>query len=248
MGERQKICTHMNINIFKNSEDVANGFIDWFVPFSQSSQPLHIALSGGSTPAILFRLFAAQYHDQINWANLHFYWGDERCVPPTDEQSNYKMAKELFMDQVGVPDQNIHRIKGEMVPAEEAVRYAEEIRQWVPTANGLPTFDLIMLGMGGDGHTASIFPHQMELLNSKALCEVATHPESGQHRVSFTGRLINNANQIAFLVTGESKKEKVRSIITGAEDSRLYPAFHVQPTHGQLQWYLDEAAAAGIGK
>jgi len=232
----------MNVNIAADKKGVARLFAQWLEEMARNSEKLTIALSGGSTPAVLFQLLAEQYKDKIDWTKLHFFWGDERCVPPDDEESNFKMANELLFEQVGVPIANIHRIKGEAPPAEEARRYAEEIKSVVSSENGLPVFDLIILGMGEDGHTASIFPNQMELLKETSWCAVAQHPESGQKRITLTGPVINNARQVAFLVTGASKAEKVKAVFSKEENSERYPAAHVRPEHGALHWFIDEAS------
>ncbi len=229
--------------ISKNPNAVAEGFAAWLAERIVPGKAFHLALSGGSTPKILFAHLAEHYQDKISWADLHLWWGDERCVPPDHADSNYLMTKELLIDHVGIPSENVHRVIGEADPTEEAKRYGAEIDNTIPQKEGLPAFDLIMLGMGSDGHTASIFPHQMELLESKETCVVATHPESGQIRVSLSGPVINNADAVAFLVTGTSKTEKVEAIFSGLEESKIYPAAHIAP-RGELFWFLDEAASA----
>ncbi|MEM6348609.1 MAG: 6-phosphogluconolactonase [Bacteroidota bacterium] len=229
--------------ISKNPSAVAEGFAAWLAERIVPGKAFHLALSGGSTPKILFAHLAEHYQNKISWADLHLWWGDERCVPPDHADSNYRMTKELLIDHVGIPSENVHRVIGEADPTEEAQRYGAEIDRIIPQKVGLAAFDLIMLGMGSDGHTASIFPHQMELLESKETCVVATHPESGQIRVSLSGPVINNADAVAFLVTGTSKTEKVEAIFSGSEESKIYPAAHIAP-RGELFWFLDEAASA----
>jgi len=219
----------------------AQAFADFLAQKVSENDMVHIALSGGSTPKILFELLADEYDEDIDWEKLHFWWGDERCVPPTDNDSNYKMTKELLFDAISIKDAQIHRVLGENEPQDEAKRYGEEILKHLPTVNGFPQFDIIMLGMGGDGHTASIFPHEMSLLEDKAICGVAKHPESGQKRVTLNGPVINNAKNICFLVTGEGKTEKVNEIFHQKEDYLSYPAAHF---NGQnVVWYLDDSAA-----
>ena len=174
---------------------------------------------------------------------MHFYWGDERCVAPTHSESNYGAANELLFQLIELPEDNIHRVFGENNPAEEVLRYGQLISEKLPSVNGLPQFDIIILGLGEDGHTASIFPNRMDLLHSDHVCEVAEHPESGQKRITLTGKVINNAKEVCFLVTGESKHEKVHNIIHSLNDYQQYPAAHIQPPHGELIWFLDKAAA-----
>jgi len=234
----------MELHISKNPEAVARDFAAFLVDLSKGSDKLNIALSGGSTPQLLFDILAADYKKAIDWSKMHFYWGDERCVPPTDKDSNYVMTKAHLFDKIGIQEANIHRIHGENDPKQEAQRHSHEIKKNVTHSDGLPRFDLVMLGLGTDGHTASIFPHEMELLKTTDTCVVATHPESGQKRISLSGPVINNAKAIAFLVTGASKHEKVREILKHRGKYRTYPASHIKPGNGVLYWFLDEAASA----
>lgn len=237
----------MHTHIADTPGQVARDFAEFFEQWlAEKKEPVNIALSGGSTPAVLFRLWTETYHDRIDWEQIHFFWGDERCVPPDDEESNFKMANDLFLSAVGVPSCNIHRLRGELPGEAEAGRYGEEIAECLPERDGWPVFDLIMLGMGGDGHTASIFPHQMNLLESEEICALAEHPVSGQERVTLTGKVLNNAREVVFLVTGQSKAEKVSSILNGESGASEYPAAHVNPPHGQLHWFMDQKAAKGV--
>ena len=206
------------------------------------TKPFNIAISGGRTPIILFELIASEYQDPSHWDDVHFYFADERCVPPDHPESNYGMIYESLLRYLSLSQDNVHRMKGELDPETEAVQYEKLIIDRVPSYNGLPCFDLIMLGMGEDGHTASIFPHEMELFYSSDLCVVSTHPESGQKRITLTGKVINNARNIFFLVTGKEKSATLSRIIDS--DERLkFPAGLVEPVHGKLEWYLDNEAA-----
>ncbi len=223
-------------------EEVADQFAQYFFTLTKNKKPFHVALSGGSTPKILFDIISKKYAKLIDWSTVHLWWGDERCVPPTDEESNYKMTKERLIDHVSIPEKNVHRVLGENDPEGEAVRYGQEMKALIPLTNGLPKFDLIILGMGTDGHTASIFPHEMNLLKEKAICAVGTHPDSGQKRVTLTGSTINNAADVAFLVTGTNKKEKIATILNKEQGCDLYPAAFVNPKEGKLGWYMDYAA------
>ncbi|MEQ8686872.1 MAG: 6-phosphogluconolactonase [Imperialibacter sp.] len=234
----------MELHISKNPRAVAEDFATFLVDLNQNSDKLNIALSGGSTPQLLFDILAADYKKAIDWSKMHFYWGDERCVPPTDKDSNYGMAKTHLFDKVGIPEANIHRILGENEPKQEAQRHSHEIKKNVTSSDGLPRFDLVILGLGTDGHTASIFSDQMELLKATETCVVATHPESGQKRISLSGPVINNAKSIAFLVTGKSKQARVKEILKHRGKFRTYPASHIKPANGVLYWFLDEAASA----
>lgn len=227
---------------------IAVAFTEHLQKLTQEKSRVYLALSGGSTPNVLFKLWAEDYRTGLPWDRIHFFWGDERCVPPDHADSNFRTASELFLSKLPIPAQNIHRIHGEDDPEKEAERYSHELKMIIPEEDGFPVFDLIMLGMGDDGHTASIFPHQMELLESDAVCGVATHPISGQIRVTLTGKTINKAKEIAFLVTGAGKKEKVTHILGKQEGYEQFPAAHIQPPNGQVYWFMDEAAAAGLSK
>lgn len=235
-----------NIHIYSDNEAVAAAFAEWFVDWAAAKGKVTVALSGGSTPKALFRILAEQYEEKVDWSKIHFFWGDERCVPPDDDESNYGMTQDLLLRHIDIPMANIHRVKGEDDPEQEATRYGELIEEHVKMEDGYPVFDLILLGMGSDGHTASIFPHQKELLMAESICAVATHPESGQQRITLTGPVINRAQQIAFLVTGASKTDKLRQIIREEGEWFGYPASHIRPLSGKVDWFVDEAAAAEL--
>ncbi len=229
----------MEVRKFKNSEEVAHNFAKYLASQIDQNDEYTIALSGGSTPKLLFEILASEFNEVINWPHLHIYWGDERCVPPGDSESNYGAANDILFGRLSsVPD--IHRVLGENDPVDEAKRYGAEIKTNLRANNQLPQFDLIILGMGDDGHTASIFPDQMELLTSTRICGVAHHPTSGQKRITLTGPVINNAKQVSLLVTGASKAETIRQIQFNKEAH--YPASHINPSNGKLIWWLDEAA------
>ncbi|AYN67807.1 6-phosphogluconolactonase [Euzebyella marina] len=236
----------MELKIYKDKQEVAAEFSNFFADKVNESDSLHVALSGGSTPKIVFDVLAREFGSDLDWNKVHFYWGDERCVPPTDDESNYKMTVEHLLSKIEIPEENIHRIKGENEPKGEAVRYSEVIEQYLAESNGIPAFDLVILGMGDDGHTASIFPHEIDLWHSEKTCEVAVHPDSGQRRITITGKIINAAATVAFLVTGEGKAEKVGEIVRRTGSFKDYPATLVAPTSNNLYWFLDDAAAANL--
>ncbi len=236
------------LHLSTDSAAVAADFTRYLFESVAGKEHFTVALSGGSTPKLLFQLWASEHRNAVDWSKIRFFWGDERCVPPNHEESNYGMTKSLLFNHIDLPEEYVHRVIGEADPTAEAVRYSAEISDNTEAhLDGYPVFDLVILGMGSDGHTASIFPHQMELLQVHEFCAVATHPESGQKRVSITGNVINRANAVAFLVTGASKQEKVASILGHQEDAMQYPAAHIQPKSGDLHWFLDEAAYGNLG-
>lgn len=237
----------MEIRIFEKMDDLNQSFTDWLKEILSEKGHISVALSGGSTPKSLFDYWAKNHQKDIAWNRISFFWGDERCVPPTDEQSNYKMTKEHLFDHVAANPERIFRIHGENPPEIETKRYADVLLNELETENDVPLFDIVMLGMGDDGHTASIFPDEIDLWDSPEICITATHPDSGQKRVSLSGKVINAARNVAFLVTGEAKAEKVKEIIQSPECSeKKYPAALVQPLSGKLWWFLDEKAARKI--
>ena len=209
-----------------------------------SGRSFNIALSGGSTPGILFEHIAKSYGDQEIWENVCFYWVDERCVPPDHQESNFRMVNEAFLRHLSHSGKHVFRMMGEDDPQVEADRYHSLLLKQLPVRDDLPAFDLILLGMGSDGHTASIFPDQMQLLLTDRLCEVGVHQESGQRRITLTGRVINNADHIYFLVTGREKANMVAGIVGGGHEQEKYPAAHIKPGRGTLAWFLDDAAAS----
>ena len=234
----------MEVNISGSKREAARTFSEYLVNVVSKNDTARIALSGGSTPGEVFKELALNFKDAIDWSKVQFYWGDERCVPPDDGESNYKMANDHLFSKFDLSRANIHRIYVENNPVVEAKRYSEILKKTLPDYRELPQFDLVILGLGDDGHTASIFPHQLNLWNSKKYCEVAEHPETGQKRVTLTGQIINNAREVAFLVTGSSKAQKVFEIIEMQGNYKRYPASFVLPKSGKLIWFLDAAAAS----
>ncbi|MEP7147135.1 MAG: 6-phosphogluconolactonase, partial [bacterium] len=198
---------------------------------------INVALSGGSTPEKMFTLLAAEYKNKIDWSKVYFYWVDERCVPRGNEQSNFEMTDRILLKNIPVPEENVHRIIGEDDPEEEARRYSGLLKKNIPLKNNFPEFNLILLGTGEDGHTASIFPNQMELLNSEKLCALSIHPESNQKRITLTGKVINNAERICFLATGKGKAEVIGNILNKKKEYLKYPAAHILPRNGVLKCY-----------
>lgn len=231
-----------NTRVFEDNPAVAKAFADFLVGFTAGRSKTTIALSGGSTPKILFNLLAQDYADKIDWKSLHFFWGDERCVAPDDSDSNYGMTKALLFDHVSIDPNHVYRVLGENEPESEAKRYSTILSDVCTEVNGLPSIDLMILGMGDDGHTASIFPHQMELLEADEICAVAAHPTSGQKRVTINGPTLNNSGMVAFLVTGEKKAEKVVRALNAQADHSDIPAAHI--TGSEQLWFLDKSAAS----
>lgn len=203
-----------------------------------------IALSGGDTPKRLFTLLGSEYSQSVQWSHVHFFWVDERCVPKHHEQSNFKNAYESWLSRVAVPERNIHRIRGELSPEQGAAHYEDEMRRLFGR-QGLPSFDLIILGMGGDGHTASLFPGTSSLEEKERLAIPVYVDKLKSWRITLTLPVLNNADRILFLVSGISKAE-ILSAIFDPEQRDRYPAGLINPVHGVLTWLIDEDAAKNL--
>jgi 6-phosphogluconolactonase len=209
-----------------------------------------VAISGGSTPKAVFELLAdpaAPFLAGIPWQSLQLFWVDERCVPPTHEESNYRMTRQAMLDKLPLPSENVHRMEGELDPEEAASRYEAEIRNAFKLEGAqTPTFDLIMLGLGPDGHTASLFPHT-DGLNEMARIVMANHvPQKDVWRITLTWPVIAQGREVAFLVEGEDKAEMVQRVFTGPYDPEALPAQLIRPASGKLTLLLDAAAAAHL--
>jgi 6-phosphogluconolactonase len=238
------------VNIFRDalelSEALATQLINQVKGDQKDDRSFTVALPGGNTPVIFFSVLTEKYSTSIDWNNIHFFWGDERCVHPDDPESNYGLARKILLNKISVPKINIHRIRGEDDPQKEAKRYSDVIKTYTRSVNSLPSFDLMILGLGNDGHTASIFPGNIVSFSSRKLCEVAVHPCSGQKRITITGKVINNSRRIIFLVAGESKARVIEDIFNEKPAATLYPASYVIPVSGNAAWMLDENAAKMI--
>jgi 6-phosphogluconolactonase len=202
-----------------------------------------IALAGGSTPRPIYARLAAA--DHIDWRKVHVSFSDERCVPPDDAASNYRMAREALLDQVPLPPANTHRVRGEADPAQAALAYEQDLQGVFRTATA-PAFDLICLGMGDDGHTASLFPGTAALRERERWVVAQYVAVARAWRVTFTPALINAARHVLFLVEGVGKNETLRHVLEGPYQPDVLPAQLIQPRNGQIHWLVDAAAAARI--
>jgi len=200
-------------------------------------QSCAIALSGGSTPKRLYEFLAKGEGGAIDWKRVHVFFSDERNVPPEDKESNYRMAKESLFATGAVPASNIHRIHGEFSAEEAAQQYEDEIKK---VLGNDPVFDLVLLGLGPDGHTASLFPDSPALRESKKLVAANRVDKLKSDRITFTYPLLNRAEHVMFLASGPDKADIVRSVLSGEGD---YPSQHVRPNKGELLWMLDKDSA-----
>jgi 6-phosphogluconolactonase len=236
------------IKIFPSPKELAESLalelINQIKEADKSNSLITIALSGGNTPNLLFSVLGDKFTNSVNWLNVHFFWVDERCVSPDSAESNYQMAWETMLKKLVVAPVNIHRIRGENDPEKEAERYSDELNDFTFKRNGFPLLNTILLGLGEDGHTASIFPGNEQLFRSDRICAATTHPVTGQRRITLTGNVINNARRIIFMVTGRNKADITRKVVDKDDCEKLFPAQLVFPTDGKLSWYLDKDAGS----
>ena len=205
-----------------------------------------VALSGGSTPRAMFvRLAATPLREAVDWPRVHVFWGDERMVGPDDEASNFRMARETLLDAVNLPAANIHRIRGEDRPALAALACELDLRDFFRTPH-VPVFDLVLLGLGDNGHTASLFPGTAALCEKERLAVAQYVEVVGQWRVTFTVPLINAAAHVAFLVAGAGKADVLQRVLHGPHEPEVLPAQLIQPMPGALLWLVDAAAAGHL--
>lgn len=241
------------VKIFTKPETMAESLSEEFYRYVNNGlltkNKFNVALSGGNTPELFFKNlseFDRQKANKMNWSKIHFFWGDERCVPPDHKESNYGSANKELFSKINIPESNIHRIEGEKDPEEEVVRYSELLGKFIERKGGIPIFDWIFLGVGEDGHTASIFPDQMDLIASDKICEIGIHPVSGQKRITLTGSVLNMAKRITFMAVGTEKQDVINHIINRNRAANNFPAAKIQAQNGKVDWYLDAAAAEQI--
>jgi 6-phosphogluconolactonase len=239
------------VKIFSTISDMsltaAELFSELINQASSKQHSVHIALSGGSTPVALFQLLAqTPYKEAIPWHKLHFYWADERCVPPEDAESNYGQAWQNLLSKVPVSQQNIHRVLGELEPKAAALDYVLQLKQNATGALAWPVLDCVLLGMGADGHTASLFPGQVNLAESTSPAIAVTADYMGRpaNRVTLTPLVFNSARHVLFLVTGENKARTLSEVLYGADDPLHLPAQRIRPVNGDVTWLVDQAAAS----
>jgi 6-phosphogluconolactonase len=230
--------------------EAAAQFVVQSLPFQpDSGKTYSVALSGGSTPQRLFaRLSADPYRSQIDWSSVRIFWGDEREVPPDHSESNFRMAKENLLDHVPIPPDQVFRMEGERPAQEAAVRYEEVLHRAFSHKNkeGVPRFDLILLGMGADGHTASLFP-ETSVLKEREQWVAAPWVEKFQtHRITLTPPVFNAAKRVLFVVGGSDKDKAAEAVLEGPFQPNRYPAQIVNPGRGDVVWLLDREAASRL--
>jgi 6-phosphogluconolactonase len=239
----------VTISVFDDPEQVAEAAADAFARRAlqavERAGAFNVALSGGSTPKLLFAFLASgSLRARLAWDKVHFFWGDERSVPPDHPESNFGAARDILLSRLDIPAGNIHRIEAELDdPDEAAARYEADLRRHFRLAEGeLPRFDLVFLGMGADGHTASLFPGSEALEERRRLVVPAWVESLKTYRVTLTCPVFNNAACIMFLITGQEKAETLRAVVEQGAEPPHYPAQRIRPHNGETLWYVDKAA------
>jgi len=238
------------VHIYKTPESLsillAEKVLNLIEDAINNGKNFNIAVSGGKTPVKVYQNIARNCADTEMWVHVNFYWVDERCVLPEHYDSNFRLVYDTLLRHLDIPDRNIHRIRGEDNPVSEAKRYSGIVRRNIPVENSWPSFNLVMLGMGSDGHTASIFPGQLELFSSDTICKNTFHPETGQQRITLTGNVINNARHIYIMVTGKDKATILARLFDHKQNNNQYPVYHIRPANGIVEWFIDEEAAKNL--
>jgi 6-phosphogluconolactonase len=240
----------MAIHIYDSAEEVTKAIGAWIYELMMERLKKHqrfsIVLSGGNTPRSLYQLLAEPpYLDNIPWDRLDFFWGDERFVPFEDERNNAKMAFDTLLDHVPVSPNQIHPMKTDISPADSVRHYDQLLREYFH-ANQVNGFDLVLLGMGDDGHTLSLFPGTPVVNENKAWVSEFYLPSQQMHRITLTKVLVNQSAFVAFMAIGNGKAHALREVLEGDYQPDLYPSQVIKPVDGELHWFVDKPAASAL--
>lgn len=238
------------IRIFQDVEQLSRAAAELFAKQAARSITERgrflVALNGGSTPTRLLQLLAADFQEPVNWSRVHIFWGDERSVPPDDPGSSYGQAYQSLLRAVPIPEANVYRIKGELGPAEAAKEYSLTLGEFAVPPAQWPRFDLVYLGMGEDGHTASLFPGSPLHESEPAIPVTAHYQDRPSERVTLTPPVFNSARMVVFLASGAKKATTLAEVLSDRYNPEQYPAQRIQPEDGRLIWLVDEAAAKNL--
>lgn len=238
------------VRVFKDLEGLSRAAAELFV--AQAVQSIRerdhflTALNGGSTPTRLFQLLASDFRRQVEWKDVHVFWGDERCVPPDDPGSSYGQARQALLRHVPIPEANLHRVKGELGAEDASQDYARVLKEFASPPFNWPRFDLVFLGMGEDGHTASLFPGSPVEASEPTLPVTAHYQDRPANRVTLTPLVFNTARVIAFMAAGEKKVQTFAEVQSDRYNPERYPAQRIAPRDGRLIWLVDAAAAGRL--
>jgi 6-phosphogluconolactonase len=246
------------IRIFKDLENLSRDAADLFIEQAANSIAERgrflVALNGGNTPTRLFQLLATEYREKVDWSKTHIFWGDERCVPPDDPGSSYGQAG-FVVEYVSIQTQTSHRVKydpstrsGSGCPVEASKEYSLTLRNFALPPLDFPRFDLVYLGMGEDGHTASLFPGSSVTATDPTMPVTAQYQDRPANRVTLTPVVFNSARTVAFMATGDRKAVTLAEVLSDRYNPELYPAQRINPKDGKLIWLVDEDAASQLPK
>ena len=239
----------MELHIYKTPDEVIEGLANYFIQTVKTAikekNECTVVLSGGNSPKKLYELLASMdYGNQIDWDKVYFFFGDERYVPFNDPGNNGNMVKKALFEPLMIPDANIFYINTAVPPEESAKKYSQRILSYFK--NNPVRFDLILLRLGDNAHTASLFPHTPVLKEKKTLVSAVYVEELSSYRITMTAALINEAHAVSFLVYGDAKANAVHDVFEGEKDFETYPAQLIIPEEGVLHWFLDEDAAKNL--
>ena len=242
----------MELHILKDSKEFSHSIAEWIIKHINDTlkkqDRFTWVLSGGNTPKALYELLTlAHYKNKIDWSKLHLFWGDERAVPFEDERNNAKMVYDTLLNHVNVPASQIHVMRTDISPEKSAAEYEKILREYFPhtTYNAdHNTFDLVLLGMGDDGHTLSLFPGTEVIHEEKAWAKAYFLQAQDMYRITLTKHIVNQSARIAFLTTGKNKAHALKEVLEGEYNPDLYPSQVIDPVNGELHWFTDEEATS----
>ena len=242
----------MNKEVFKDADHLCKGLAEWITSLIEETlsreDRFGLVLSGGNTPKKLNSLLASSpYRERIDWKKIHVFWGDERAVPFDDERNNARMAFDTLLNKVDIPREQIHIMDTGLSPEAAAMEYEEELFEYFGTG-ALPaqTFDLVLLGMGDDGHTLSLFPNTAVIHEEKLWATSFFLKSQDMYRITLTKNIVNRSKHIVFMISGREKAHAVHEVLEGERNPDLYPSQVIIPTRGELHFFMDEAAAAAL--
>jgi 6-phosphogluconolactonase len=241
----------MQLHIYKDADEVTTALAEWITELIAKTlltkDRFTIALSGGETPKTLYKKLAAEpYKEKIAWNKIHFFWGDERVIPFTDERNNAKMAYDNLLSQIKISEEQIHRINTGINPEKSAEQYEKILHQYFDNKEN--TFDLVLLGMGDDGHTLSLFPNSLVLFQNNKWVNAVDSPDKKMKRITLMPEVVNKSASVAFLITGSSKASSLKKVLEGKLQLEELPSQLIKPANNELHWFLDESAAQELRK
>jgi 6-phosphogluconolactonase len=241
----------MNLHIYKNSDELSHALAEWIAKEIESrlkhSDRFTWVVTGGNSPKQLYEILSSgEYKNRIDWKKLHIFWGDERAVPFADDRNNARMTYQYLLNRVPVIKNQVHIMNTAVSPEQSAADYQKVLQKYFPKQGH--SFDLVLNGMGDDGHTLSLFPHTSVINEQYAWVKAFYLEPQEMYRITLTAPIVNRARKIVFLTFGANKANALKEVLQGNKNADLYPSQIIQPEHGELHWFTDEAAAAGIDK